>query len=133
MLAPRMWNHLVVLAFIAGCGSKNANKTETLDGGALDAGPAFLAHHSCEWKGAGTCTDFANADKIEDHRKICDGFQGIFAAQTPCSKERLVGTCEIEIDERKRYYQGEGALSFSAQSARENCESAPVKGKFTTP
>lgn len=124
----------MMLALVAfGCGNKNnANKTSALDAGALDAGPPFAAHHSCEWKAAGTCTDFANADKIDEHKKLCEHFQGSFA-QTPCAKERLVGSCEIEIDERKRYYQGEGAHAFTSQTARENCESAPVKGKFSPP
>lgn len=114
------------------CDKSGQGKNATQDAGVVDAGPAFVAHHGCEWKTAGTCTDFANAAEIEQHKKLCDGFQGSFL-NGACPKERVVGTCEIQSDERKRYYQGEGALAFTAQTAKENCESAPVKGKFTAP
>lgn len=125
----------VAVTTLVACGDK-PKTSATTDAGGVDAGPAaapFLAAHSCDWRAAaGTCTDFANKADLELHKKMCDSFKGTFA-EAPCPKDKLVGSCEVEKDERKRYYEGEGTLTFTPVLARENCESPHLKGKFTGP
>jgi len=137
MNLPRALRVLVVLVpALVACGDKAKTTSATTDAGGFDAGPppsVFVAVHSCDWRSAaGTCTDFSNRAELELHKKMCDSFKGTFA-ETPCPREKLVGSCEVEKDERKRYYEGEAALNFTAQAARENCESPHLKGKFTGP
>ncbi len=124
---------LAMAVALAACSDKSKAPGAS-DAGVFDAGPLaapFLATHSCDWRSAaGTCTDFANRADLELHHKMCDGFKGTFA-ETPCSAEKLIGSCEVEKDERKRYYEGVTALTFTVQSAKENCESPHLKGKFT--
>ena len=125
----------VSLLLLAACGDKTKGASSS-DAGVFDAGPAaapFVATHSCDWRAAaGTCTDFSNKADLELHKKMCDGFKGTFA-ETPCPKEKQVGSCEVEKDERKRYYEGAASLTFTAATAKENCESPHLKGKFTGP
>ena len=125
----------VLVLFLAACGDKGKGAAAG-DAGVFDAGPVatpFIATHSCDWRAAaGTCTDFANRADLELHKKMCDSFKGSFA-ETPCPKEKQVGSCEVEKDERKRYYDGAVPLTFTAQTAKENCESPHLKGKFTAP
>lgn len=125
---------LAVASVLVACGDK-AKPGAAADAG-VDAGPTappFLATHSCDWRAAaGTCTDFATQGDLELHKKMCESFKGSFA-ETPCPKDKVVGTCEVEKDERKRYYEGEGSATFTAALARENCESPHLKGKFTGP
>ena len=125
---------IALLALVA-CSSKGQGAASSGDAGADAASGAasFVAAHSCDWRAAaGTCTDFANRGDLELHKKMCGGFQGTFA-ESPCPKEKLVGTCEIEKDERKRYYEGTAPSTFTPQLARENCESPHLKGKFLGP
>lgn len=121
-------------ALLSACSDK-PKTTRSSDAGA-DAAPGstpFLAVHSCDWRAAaGTCTDFASKADLELHKKMCESFKGSFA-EAPCPTDKLVGSCEVEKDERKRYYEGTAPLSFTAQIARENCESPHLKGKFTDP
>ncbi len=125
----------VSLLVLGACGDKGKGASAS-DSGVFDAGPvatAFTATHSCDWRAAaGTCTDFSNRADLDLHKKMCDGFKGTFA-ESPCPKEKQVGSCEVEKDERKRYYEGAASLTFTALTARENCESPHLKGKFAAP
>jgi hypothetical protein len=109
---------------------KKTSTTEVPDANA--APPAPKITESCDVAGLlGFCMDYTQTD-VMMHRTLCEGYKGKFA-EVPCSKDRVVGTCEMPGDgDVKRYYEklGPKDVGFTAEKAKENCEGVAVKGRF---
>jgi hypothetical protein len=103
-------------------------------GGKEPAPPLAKVLESCDMAATlGFCVDYTKTD-VMMHRTLCEGYKGKFA-ESPCSKDRVVGTCGMADGDLKRYYRSLGAkdVGFTLEKAKENCESAAIKGKFESP
>jgi hypothetical protein len=123
---------VVFSAALTACPKKTSSDGQP---GAPDAkaGPvAPKITESCDVAGLlGFCLDYTKTD-VMMHRTLCEGFKGKFA-EAPCSKDRVVGSCEmLEDGDIKRYYEKLGAkdVGFTPDKAKENCEGVALKGRF---
>lgn len=119
---------------LGGCDKKTPPAEATpAEAGAQNAAPAFVAHHSCDQRDTrGVCLDYAQAGDASLHKTLCDSFKGHYA-EAPCTAADRMGSCQVEVDEVKRYYGKTSSVDwvYTAETSKQDCESQLIRGKFS--
>jgi hypothetical protein len=134
MRAPYSMFFAALALLACGCKRSETARPETTVTTLDAAPPPPKVLESCDQRiELGVCVDYTKTD-VRLHRALCEGYKGVFA-EAPCSRERALGSCAMEDGEFKRYYEKAGTKGsgYTAEKARENCESEMIRGKYSKP
>lgn len=123
----------LMLVAVAACGKKDDARASDGVSRTSTTSASVTARASCSMiSELGTCDEYRGGSTFGVEKSLCEGFHGKFATGG-CLAEGRIGSCVVSEGELKRYYgaKAAGDHALSADEAKRDCESEPVKGKFT--